>query len=389
MSSEKFDRAAMDALLSGAVENGDVPGVTALVFDEGKVVYKNAFGLRDVERSEPAQIDTVYRIYSMTKPVTSALIMDLVEEGKLNLDDPVANYIPELGSMKVAGLGENGEPVFTDPKRAITIKDLLLHKAGIGYGIFGPVNGAEALYEKAGLFDPREDLSVKMTKLAGLPLVVEPGTGWYYSYAIDVLGRVAEVITGERLSDLMQDRFFDPLGMTDTGFYVRPDQKPRFASNYQEDADGTFKLQDDGQASAYLMKPAFESGGGGLVSTLDDYAKFAQMLLQNGNYNGQQILNPKTVDLMMQNHLDPDDIFYMDWLGSPKGVGFGYGGSIVLEDTDGRAKGQFAWGGMARTNFHVDPANGSYAVIMLQFFSADDPPLLEDFKALVTHQVRD
>jgi len=325
----------------------------------------------------------------MTKPITSALIMDLVEEGIINLSDPVSKYIPELGQMRVASLDDQGQPVFTPQSSTMTIKDLLLHRAGLGYGIFGPISPIEELYEQAALFNPDEDLSVKMTKLSNLPLLIQPGEGWYYSYAIDVLGRVAEVAAEEKLSDLLKTRIFDPLGMSDTGFYVRPDQKPRFASNYARSPEGEFSLQDDGQASPYLTQSAYESGGGGLVSTLDDYGRFSQMLLDGGTYKGTEILKESTVKMMMRNQLDPDDLFLMDWLGSPENTGFGYGGSVVTTGSAGQAKGQYAWGGLAKTNFHIDPENGAYAVIMLQFFTADEPPVLEAFRALVSEEVRD
>jgi len=246
-----FDTAAMDTLLNAAVENGDVPGVSALVFDEGRVVYQNTFGQRDVERDLPVEMDTVFRIYSMTKPITSALVMDLAEEGKINLDDPVSKYIPELANMKVASMGEDGVPAFKEQTSPMTVEDLLLHRAGMGYGIYGPINPIEEMYQKAELFDPREDLSVKMTKLSQLPLLAEPGYGWYYSYSIDVLGRVAEVAGDASLGELMESRFFKPLGMSETGFHVRKDQKARFASNYNKTEAG-FELQDDNQTSFYL-----------------------------------------------------------------------------------------------------------------------------------------
>ncbi len=383
-----FDTAAMDNLLSAAVENGDVPGVSALIYDDGQVVYQKAFGLRDMERDQPVEMDTVFRIYSMTKPITSALIMDLVEDGKIALDDPVTKYIPELGDMQVARLGEDGAPVLSDQSQPMTIEDLLLHRAGMGYGIYGPISPVEQLYEQAELFDPREDLSVKMTKLSKLPLIADPGYGWYYSYSIDVLGRVAEVATGETLSHLFETRFFKPLGMTETGFHVREDQKARFASNYAKSEAG-FSLQDDGQSSHYLQQLPFESGGGGLVSTLGDYARFAQMILQKGAFNGQQILKPETVDMMISNQLDPDDQFMMAWLGSAEDTGFGYGGSVVTGPQSGKPVGAWGWGGMAKTNFHIDPDNGAFAVIMLQFFEDGEPQIHRDFHALVTEQVAD
>ena len=330
--SSSFDKASMDALLSGAVDDGTVIGVSALVYDEGETVYKGTFGLRDRERSQPVELDTVWRIYSMTKPVTSALIMDLQEDGLLSLSDPVTKYIPELGAMQVASLDENGQPVFAPQNPAMTIEDLLLHRAGMGYGIFGDISPIETAYIQADLFDPTEGLDVKMQKLSQLPLIAQPGTGWYYSYSIDVLGRIAEIVTDQRLGDLMAERFFEPLGMTDTGFYVRPDMQARFASNYALLPDGSFALQDDGQASPYLIDAAYQSGGGGLVSTLGDYARFAQMLLDGGVYQGMRVLESETVDMMMTNQMDADDVFMMPWLGDVSNTGFGYGGRVVTND---------------------------------------------------------
>lgn len=389
-----FDTAAMDTLLSGAVERGEQVGVSALVFDEGHTVYSGAFGLRDRERNLPVDMDTVFRIYSMTKPITSAVIMDLQEEGLLNLDDPAAKYIPELAQMMVISAGEDGTPVFAPQDPPMTIKDLMLHRSGIGYGIFGPVNPVEVAYGKAGLFDPSEDLSVKMTKLSKLPLLAQPGDGWYYSYSIDVLGRVAEIVTEKSLGEIMQDRIFEPLGMSHTGFYVKPDQAANFVSNYTRLEDGSFVLQDDAQTSPYLSDNAYQSGGGGLVSTLGDYAKFAQMLLDGGIYQGKRVLNEDTVRMMMTNQMDPDDKFMMSWFGDPGHAGFGYGGRVVL-NTDpetvaltGESEGQYGWGGLAHTKFWIDEPNNAFGIIMLQYFG-DEPPLHKLFQSLVLEQTKD
>lgn len=395
----EFDTKAMDALLSNAVANGDVPGVSALVFDEGHIVYKGAFGLRDVERKQPVELDSVFRIYSMTKPITSALIMDLQEEGQLNINDPASQYIPELANMKVATLGPDGKPVLVDQNPQMTIKDLLLHRAGMGYGIFGDMNAVESLYAKAGLFElgvagPDEDLSVKVQKLSQLPLITQPGTAWYYSYSIDVLGRIAEVVTDQKLSELFDARFFKPLGMTETAFYVREDQKARFASNYALTPDGTYILQDDGQESDYLRVRAYESGGGGLVSTLDDYAKFAGLMLGKGAYKGVRILEAETVEIMMTNQLDSDDTSMFPWILGDTNAGFGYGGSVhIANDADqiaksGKAMGQWGWSGAARTNFWIDPDNNAFGIIFLQFFSPEDPKLHDDFHALVYSETK-
>ena len=363
----------MDALLSGAVDRGDVIGVQALVFDEGKVVYRNQFGLADRERNTPVADDTVYRIYSMTKPVTSALIMDLVEEGKLKLSDPASKYIPQLARMKVVSLGADGKPNFAAQARPMTVEDLMLHKSGMAYGIFGG-NPIEDAWAKADLFNAQTSMADTMDKLPALPLLGQPGEQWSYSFSIDALGRIAEIVTKQSLGEAMKTRFFDPLGMSETAFRVSPDLKPRFASNYLLQRDGSFALQDDGQTSPFTKDGKMESGGGGLTSTTEDYLKFARMLLNEGEYQGTRFLEPETVRLMMTDHLGNTPSL-LPWVGGSTGRGFGYGGAVQITATPkqqselGRYPGQFGWGGAARTNFWVDPENGAIGIIMLQFFS--------------------
>lgn len=383
-----FDTAAMDAVLSGAVKRNETLGVTAMVFDEGTIVYQNSFGVVNKETGQEASPDTVYRIYSMTKPITSAVIMSLVEEGKISLDDPVSKYIPQLAKMQVVSLGADGQPKFSPQTTPMTVEDLMLHRAGMGYGIYGPINPAEAIWQKAGLFNPDEDLSVKMDKLSELPLVVQPGGSWYYSYSIDVLGRIAEVVTGERLSDVMQARIFEPLGMTETGFTVRPDQVSRFANNYTLHSNGEFVLQDEAATSRYLEDGAFQSGGGGLVSTLEDYAKFGQAMLGGGQLSGKRILKEATVDQMMTNQLRDSDAYLFPW-GLDGLIRFGYGGKVVVGDAPelGYSKGQWGWGGMAKTDFYVDRPNNAFAIIMLQQFQAEDPAVHDAFRAQVLRSV--
>ena len=397
-----FDTAAMDKLLSEAVSSGDVIGTSAMVFNEGHVVYKGAFGLGDRERKTPIDMDTVWRIYSMTKPVTSVVIMDLQEEGKLKLSDPVSKYIPELANMQVTKMENDGQPSFEPQARPITLEDLMLHRSGMGYGIFGPINAIEEAYEKAGLLSltssqpqPNESLADKMAKLSKLPLLFQPGEAWYYSYGIDVLGRVAEVVEGKTLGDIMAERIFDPLGMTETGFSVRPDQKARFVSNYYVNKKGGFSLAEDGQTSPYLnLENKAPSGGGGLVSTLGDYAKFAQLMLDGGIYEGHRVLKEETVELMMQDHMGQDKPYLQPWLGPEYMSGFGYGGSIEIADNPekllatGKATGQWGWSGAARTTFWVDRQNKAYGIIMLQFFSAEDPQIHDDFRALAYKQTK-
>ncbi|CAM3882108.1 serine hydrolase domain-containing protein [Litorimonas haliclonae] len=389
-----FNTAAMDGLLSDAVEAGKVIGVSALVYNEGHVVYENAFGLGDRERNVPLTKDSVFRIYSMTKPMTSAVIMDLVEEGKISLDDPVADYVPQIGEMKVATLGEGGAVSFEDQAVPMTVKDLLLHRGGIAYGLFGEANPIEAAYRDADIFNLDENLSAKMDKLAQLPLHSQPGTGWYYSFSIDVLGRIIEVVTGQNYGDVMHERLIDPLGMNETGFYVRPDQQSRFVSLYMMQDDGSYVVAEDGQKSTFLKNNAYQNPGGGLVSTLEDYAKFAELMLEGGTYNGVQILEPETVKTMMSNQMDPDDTFMMPWLGGETGAGFGYGGSVQTSVTpkqvekSGRQVGQWGWSGLARTTFYVDPKNDAFGIMMMQYMGGENPPLHDSFKVLAVSQTQ-
>ncbi|GHA88908.1 serine hydrolase [Algimonas arctica] len=395
-----FDTGAMDGLLSTAVTEGDVIGVSALVFDEGQIVYQGAFGLGDRERDVAVTEDTVWRIYSMTKPVTSVVIMDLIEEGKLALTDPAAKYIPALAEMRVASLGEDGVPIYTQQARPMTIEDLLLHRAGLAYGIFGG-NPIEEAYAASEIFSwgntpegRRESLETKVNKLGHLPLVAQPGAAWYYSLSIDVLGRVAEVVTGQTLDEVMAERIFEPLEMTETGFYVRPDQKDRFASNYMLQPDGSYNMIEDGQNSPYLIDYASNSGGGGLVSTLRDYARFSEMMLNGGRLGDVTILEPETVSLMMQDHMGDGFVTMFPWIGGETGAGFGYGGSVQKTATEaqqltaGRYPGQWGWGGAARTNMFIDPQNNAYGIIMLQFFGGENPEIHRDFQALTLKETR-
>ena len=390
-SAPEFDTSRMDDFLSNAVTSKEVIGVSALIFKNGQSVYKGAFGLRDREQNKPVELDTVWRIYSMTKPVTSAVIMDLQDEGKLSLNDPVSQYIPELADMLVAQEGEDGKPVMTAQKHPMTVEDLMLHRAGLAYGIFGEVNPVETLYANAGLFDPSETLETKMTKLSKLPLITQPGHAWYYSYSIDVLGRIAEIVTGQKFGDILKERIFDPLGMDETGFYVKPEQKARFVTAYIQKKDGTYKIIENEPAlnsNAFLTENAFQSGGGGLVSTQDDYAKFAHMILDGGVYNGVRVLKEKTVQTMMSDHMGDNPTFLFPWLGEETHKSFGYGGSIVVKETPehiastGEGLGQWGWSGAARTIFWIDPRNDSFGILMLQFFSEEAPAIQQNFRAL-------
>ena len=354
-----------------------IPGAIGLIARRGKIAYQEAFGMADVEAGKPMRLDTIHRIYSMSKPVTSVAMMMLYEEGKFQLNDPVAMYLPEFAKMQV-GVEEKdpqtGQPVLKTvaAKRPITVRDLLRHTAGLTYGVFGDTL-VDREYRKArGLMD--QNLAAFVTQLARLPLLHEPGTRWNYSLSVDVLGRLVEVLSGKSFEQFLQERIFAPLEMRDTGFYVPADKKDRLARLYITTKEG--KLQPAAvcatwqecldkfptAALSYLEPPALPSGGGGLVSTAADYLRFCQMLLNQGQYDGKRLLSRKTVQLMSS-----DNLGTIPGLGP--GVGFGLG--FAVSKAPGEAgmmgtPGEYNWGGAAGTKFWIDPQEELIGIFMTQ-----------------------
>lgn len=384
-----FDKAAMDNLLSGAVESGQTVGTSALVFDEGEIVYTGAFGFADKENAVPMSENTVVRIYSMTKPIMSVIILQMVEEGKIALNDPASKFIPEIGQMRVFdGMSAQGAPQFREPARDITIHDLLTHTSGIAYGIFGGSDPADTAYAQSGLLAPNTTIAQKMTILGNLPLVADPGTIWYYGFNTDVLGRIAEVVDEKPLEQIFDDRIFDPLGMDETGFMVRPDQEARFAQVYMMSEQGWVPAQGPGLAD-FTADNAYISGGGGLVSTLGDYAKFATAFLNDGG----DLLKPETVTMMTSNRLDDSISYAFPWDADGR-IRFGYGGKVVIAEEEaftcqtGEAPGMWGWGGAARTDYVMDKDSGSFGIIFMQQFQAEDPQLHTDFRKEMWRQTR-
>ena len=393
MPNNTFDTAVMDGILKNAVDTGQTHGVSAVVYQDGIKVYQGAFGLRDAENNLPMNEDTIVRIYSMTKPITSTIIMQMVEEGKLKLSDPASDYVPQIGKMVAfEGLNEDGTPKFAPQARPVTVEDLMLHTSGIGYGIFGDITPLATLYKNAGLFNPDDTMAQNMDKLAALPLMAQPGEIWYYGYNIDVLGRIAEVIDDKPLGDVMQDRIFGPLGMTKTGFSVPDGEAENFASNYMMTPDGLV-LAEAAQGSPFQTTNAFQSGGGGLVSTLGDYARYGQAMENGGELNGVRILKSETVDVMMQNQLDDSVKYAFPW-DQNGAIRFGYGGSVAVDAKEaltcktGIANGQWGWGGAARTDFFIDPDAGTMAVFFVQQFEEPELKLHADFRRTVWLQTR-
>ena len=362
----------LSSVMQHEVERGHVPGVSMLIARGGKIGYRRVFGaLRP--SGPPMPGNAIFRIYSMTKPIVTVALMTLLEEGKLFVADPISKFIPELANMKV-GVESDGKLDLVPAKRAITVHDLLRHTSGLTYAFTGN-SAVQRRYGEAKLFtgDPANakqfltrDLSSAefIAELAKLPLIAQPGDSWDYSHSTDVIGRLVEIVSGKTLGAFLHERIFKPLGMTDTDFYVPAEKRERLAEPFPSDPDGGLPVQLIEMWSA----PRFESGGGGLYSTMDDYARFARMIFQNGTLAGARIISRKTLEWMTSDHLGPNVRIGTPFLLQP-GHTFGLGLAVRLEagmgQTPGTA-GEFFWGGVAGTYFWVAPKEELYAVMLVQ-----------------------
>ena len=369
-----FDAKALlrlNAALGRLVERQRLPGAVTLIVRRGAVAAFDAIGWQDPARGVAMTRESIFRIFSMTKPVVSVALMRLLEEGRVSLRDPLAKYIPAFAHTQV-GREVGGALELAPPKRQITVHDLLRHTAGLTYE-FLPASRVRQAYLDAGLPSRARDNARHADLLAGLPLMHEPGSIWEYSRATDVLGRVVEVIAGEPLGVHLRRHIFEPLGMRDTGFVVPAGEQRRLAQAFPNDPDSGAAVQlfDATQPAAH------ESGGGGLVSTAADYARFLQMLSQRGRLGTQRLLGPKTVDAMTADHLGPIPRS-LDTL--PPGHGFGLGFAVKTalgEHTEPGSVGAYGWSGAAGTAFFVDPAEQMYALLMVQA-----PHLLDEGREL-------
>jgi CubicO group peptidase (beta-lactamase class C family) len=383
------------------IDNGRFPGTHTLVYRRGKVVHSGLQGFADVERNAAVKDDTIFRIYSMSKPITSVAFMMLVEEGKVALDEPVAKYIPEwrnlgvyVGGMPTLGAQPGGPPRFiTKPtQRPMQIVDLLRHTSGLTYGFQNRTN-VDAAYRtlKIGNVDLAGTLQSMIEGVATLPLEFSPGEAWNYSISTDVLGYLIGKISGKPFEQFLKERIFDPLGMVDTAFHVPAEKAHRFAACYSADGKGGKVLQDDPAKSPYLKSPAFVSGGGGLVSTTADYLKFCRMLLGRGALGNARLLSPKTLALMTTNHLPgnktlPELSRSLFSEATYDGVGFGLGFAVTMDPArtmiPGSA-GEYWWGGAATTSFWVDPAEDLAVVFMTQNLPSGAYPVRRELRTLV------
>ncbi len=367
------------------VETGKLAGTVALIVRHGKVAYLKSLGARDLKSEAPMTADTIFRIYSMTKPITTVGAMILYEEGRFQLTDPVSKYIPELEDLKVLVGTESGSADLVDPVRPITIQDLMRHTSGFTYGVFGNTM-VDRMYREAKIMGEDVPLDEFVGELSKLPLLYQPGTHWQYGVSVDVLGYLIEVLSGQTLDRFLSERIFTPLDMKDTGFFVPPAKLARFATCYGPDRDTPekdgrpgIKAIDEPATSDYARSPRFLSGGGGLVSTARDYARFLQMVLNRGQLDGVRILGPKTVAFMTRNQL-PARIMEQDPL---RGAGFGLGFAVVMDPPAAgvlSSVGEYNWGGYASTEFWVDPKEDLFAVLMTQYIPSGTYPLKNDFK---------
>lgn len=373
--------AAIDAYLQGWIDQGVVAGLVTLTARHGKVVHTSTLGQKDLAAGEPMALDTMFRIFSMTKPVTAVAMMILHDRGLWSPDDPIAKHLPAFAGAQVfGGLDEAGAPILLAADHQPTLRELLTHTAGLTYGR-EPMGGLETLYEAADLWRS-PDLTQMADRLGALPLAYQPGTKWIYGLAMDVQGAIIEKLSGQSLPDFMRDEIFAPLGMVDTAFHTPPEKRARLATLYRSSASrGLVPLPVNPLLPDHEAPPALASGGGGLVSTVSDYARFAQMLLNRGELAGRRIISEQAAQLMMTNQL-PDDMLARGWgIGHQQirpGFGHGFNGVVF---TDPQAAGipvgvgTYHWDGAAGTWFWVDPENDLLFVGMVQLLSEKSPAL--------------
>ena len=366
MSSERLK--LMTPAMQNVVDQGRFSGVVTLVAREGKVVHFDAVGKRDIEANTPMTKDTIFRIYSMTKPVTGVAMMMLLEQGKWQLNDPVAKHIPEFKDLRVyAGADADGKPILKPQTRPMTMKELMSHTAGFTYGVFGD-SPVDRLQRKADVLNDDITLPEMIRRVATLPLNSQPGEKWQYSISVDIQGYLVEKLSGMPFDQFLAKHIFEPLKMVDTGFYVPADKLSRLAQVYNVDQQGKLRVENGGFNRDYSKDPALHSGGGGLVSTASDYFRFCQMLLNGGVLDGVRILSPLTVELMRSNAIGDNFV----GLGSA-GTKFGLDFAVITDPVAAGGyygEGTFYWGGAAGTWFWIDPVRELIVIGMIQHLGA-------------------
>jgi CubicO group peptidase (beta-lactamase class C family) len=408
MSKAALDRID-DHLKRRYIDTGRFPGAQLLVYRRGNIVHSAVQGFADLERKTPVRDDTIFRIYSMTKPVTSVAFMMLVEEGRVALDEPVHKYIPEWKNLGVFQAGTEAAFLTKPPARPMLIVDLLRHTSGLTYG-FQQRSNVDAAYrgKQIAAMDDDGTLDRMIADLAGLPLEFSPGEAWNYSVSTDVIGYLIGKISGMPFEQFLKERIFNPLGMADTDFFVSADKAHRFAACYNADPAGMMSfhaaekkggltLQDDPTTSSFLAKPAFVSGGGGLCSTAADYLTFCRALLNGGELGGVRLIGPKTLKLMATNHLPggrdlPEMSRSMFAEATYNGIGFGLGFSVTMDPAKTLipgSPGEYSWGGAASTAFWIDPAEELIAVFMTQVMPSSSYPVRRELRTMVYAAITD
>jgi CubicO group peptidase (beta-lactamase class C family) len=379
-SAERLERIT-DHLRRSYIDNGKIAGCQVLVARHGYPAYFKSLGLMDRERAKPMRDDTIVRLYSMTKPITSVALMTLYEKGYFQLNDPVHKFVPEWRDHRVWVSGDGASMQTERPNRPASMRDMLCHTGGLTYGsalvaLGAPDDGhpVDKVYAKVGVRRDRgETLKDFVQKLGRVPLRYQPGERWMYSLSTDVCGALVEIISGKRFDKYLEDEIFGPLKMKDTAFSLKESEVARFAANYRRGPDKKLELVDDPEKSIYLKEPTFFSGGGGLTGTIADYARFCEMLRRGGELDGARILGPRTLDLMHLNHLkDGKDLTQMAIASfsetANEGVGFGLGFAVTLDRVHSGtiAAGDYYWGGAASTIFWVDQKEDLAVIFMTQ-----------------------
>ena len=381
------------------IDAGRIAGAQVAVLRHGQVGYFRSFGQRDLERERPVEDDTIWRIYSMTKPVTGVALLSLYERGLFQLDDRVSRYIPEWKDLKVLERGADGSERLVNPHRPMTVRDLLMHTSGLT--LPGGASLQQALsvenHKPGEPFAPvyrgaGSTLETFTSRLAEQPLAFHPGTHWLYTVSTDIVGRLVEILSGQRLDDYMRTTIFEPLGMEDTAFFVPDGKIDRLAASYRRNREKRLTLVEDPERSRYRQEPTFLSGGGGLLSTTADYLRFCQMLLGGGEVDGVRILGRKTVELMASNHLpgggDMRQFALPGSYGEVEFSGMGFGLTVAVAQEPARtgvvgSAGEFMWGGAASTIFWVDPVEDLTGVFMTQLLPSGTFTFRGQLKSIV------
>ena len=377
--------AALDARFAKAVADQDYAGIVTLLAKGGEVAQFNAYGVQsgDPKTGTPMTKDSIFRIYSMTKPITGIALMQLYEQGKWQLDDPITKYAPELANLKVLTFKDGkpviqgGKPVLADSSRPATMREIMSHTAGFGYGLGGddPVN--TAFRDQKVLLS--KNLDEMITKIAGIPLIYDPGTRWSYSVSVDIQGYIVQKISGQKFGDYLKTNIFTPLGMNETSFILPQDKAARFADIYTWDkTTSALKVTEQPPFTRYDAANEMESGGGGLLSTAHDYARFSQMLLNKGTLAGATIVKPETIALMAENHIGDLGVYSDGTAANPgrPGQKFGLDFAVYTDPEAGQnpfGKGTFYWSGAAGTIFWIDPVNDTFFVGLVQSMGGNRP----------------